>query len=190
MARAAGWRGADLAFERLTEAGCAALHGGDLPAAIAAFGKARRLAFWRIARSDPRHATSLANAAMAARLAGREARARRLYAAARRRWAAVPGRVAAVEPARRARSSLFHLRMEARHWDTYVANQRKRLAGFVADADAALAALAESRRPPARLYTRWRGEKPPVFDEMRKLMSAALLIAAPPEDRPEDRLEA
>jgi hypothetical protein len=117
---------------------------------------------------------------MAARLSGREGSARRLYARALARWAAVPALVATIEPARRARSSLYHLRMEAKHRETYVANQRKRLAGFVAEARLALEALAEGREPPVRLSERWRGEKPPVFDETRKLLSAALLIAAPP----------
>ncbi|HUF55442.1 MAG TPA: hypothetical protein VMM55_02665, partial [Thermohalobaculum sp.] len=178
-ALAAGWRPADLAWERMQEEASAAWRGGDAAAAIRLWRRARRLAFWRIARSDPRYATSLANAGMAARLAGREARALRLYARARRLWARAPAQVATLEPGPRARSSLFHLRLEARHRETYRQNQRARIAAFVAEADAALAALAENRPPPHRLYERWRGEKPAVHDPVRLVLSAALLIAAP-----------
>ena len=31
---------------------------------------------------------------------------------------------------------------------------------------------------PFRLHDRWRGEKPAVFDDMRKFLGAALLLAA------------
>ena len=82
-------------------------------------------------------------------------------------------------PARRARSSLFHMRMEAKHWDTYRANMRTRFARFAAEAGDCLEALAEDRPPPHRLRGRWRAEKPGVFDDTRKLLAAALLIAAP-----------
>ncbi len=181
-ARAAGWRAVDLRWERLQEGASRAWREGDPERAARLWQAARLLAFFRFRRSDPRYATSLANAAMAARLAGRHARAGRLYARAIRLWSRVPERVADVEPARRARSSLFHLRMEARHWETYRANQRKRLAAFVAEAGAVLEALAEGREPPHRLYERWRGEKPSVFDDARKILSAALLIAAPPTE--------
>lgn len=179
-ARAAGWSRAELRWERLQEEASAAWRAGDTERAIRLWTRARRLAFWRLPQRDPRQATSLANAAMAARLSGREARARRLYARARARWAAVPGIVAGLVPAARARSSLFHLRMELRHRDTYLDNYRRRLAAFVAEADAVLEALAAHRAPPHRLFERWRGEKPAVFDPGRRVLSAALLIAAPP----------
>ena len=179
-ARAAGWRRADLDWERLQEQAIAAWRAGDEAAAIRSWRKARWLAFWRMGRRDPRYGASLANAAMAARLMGREASAKRLYRAALSRWRRVPDMIAGLEPSRRARSSLFHLRMEARHRETYLANQRKRMTAFVADAHAALEALEAGEAPACSLYERWRGEKPPVFDDMRKLLSAALLIAAPP----------
>lgn len=179
-ARAAGWRQADLDWERMQERAISAWRNGDEAEAIRLWRAARRLAFWRFRRSDPRYATSLANAGMAARLSGREAKAARLYARSRWLWQWVPEQVATVEPSRRARSSLFHLRMEARHAEAYRANHQKRLARFVEEADEALAALEAGRPVPHRLYERWRAEKLPIFDEARKLVSAALLIAAPP----------
>ncbi len=178
-AKAAGWRKVDLDWERLQEAGLAAWRAGDEATAIAKWRKARRLAFWRFRRRDPRYATSLANAAMAARLHGNETKAHALYTQALVIWRRVPAQIETLELARRARSSMFHLRMEARHWDTFLANQRKRIAGFVADAHAALDALKDGRQPDCRLYERWKGEKPPVFDDYRKMLAAALLIAAP-----------
>ena len=91
-AKAAGWRKADLDWERLQEAGLAAWRDGDQTTAIAHWRKARRHAFWRFRRNDPRYATSLANAAMAARLAGNEVKARALYTHALLIWKTVPDR--------------------------------------------------------------------------------------------------
>lgn len=179
-AAAAGWRPFEVAWERLQETGIAAWRAGDHDQAIACWRRARRIAFWRLPRRDPRFATSVANAAMANRLEGREALARRGFARARRCWRRVPQTIQSLAPSRRARSSLFHMRLEARHWDTYVATQRQRLDRFVSETAAVLEALAEDRAPPHALFERWRGEKPPVHDAMRKTLSAALLVACPP----------
>ncbi len=179
-AKAAGWSSAELRWERMQEAAHEAFRAGDAVAAARLWRRARWLAAFRLRRGDPRRATSLANAAMAARLAGREARARKLYARAIRLWAEVPGLIERIQPAPRARSSLFHLRMELRHRDAYLANWRTRMAGFVAEAGAALEALERGERPACRLIERWRGERPPVFDDARRLLGACLLIAAPP----------
>lgn len=178
-ARAAGWRAVDLTWERLQEAAPALLAETRAAEAVAAWHRAARIARWRFARRDPRRVTSLANLAFADRLMGREARARRRYARAIRLWQEVPAWIEGVEPARRARSSLFHMRMEAKHWETYRANMRTRLARFAAETGECLAALAEDRPPPHRLLGRWRAEKPGVFDDTRKLLAAALLVAAP-----------
>ena len=82
-------------------AGRAGSPSGDLPARIRAAPRP-----WPISRS-------------ADRLAGREARARRRYAKALTIWREIESFIAGMEISRRARSSLFHLRMEAKHWDTY-----------------------------------------------------------------------
>jgi hypothetical protein len=179
-ARAAGWRRADLAWERLQERANADLAAGDAVRALRGFRRAHWLARAFLPAGDPRRATSLANAAFAARAAGAPARALRDYAEARRLWAVVPATIPSLTVAPRARSSLFHLRMEARHLETFRANQRARLARFVAEADAALAALTRGDPPPVRLASRWKGEKPAVFDDSRKLLAACLLIAGDP----------
>ncbi len=178
-ARRAGWRRADLAWERLQEQGNASFLDGDTAGAARCFRRAGWLALWRLRGDDPRRATTLANLAFADRLAGREARARRRYAKARRIWGNSGAFIERMTIARRARSSLFHLRMEARHWETYQQNMRARMTAFAAEAGDALRALAEGREVTCRLYGRWRAEKPPVFDDTRKFLSAALMIAAP-----------
>ena len=189
IARKAGWRRADLAWERLQEQGNAALRAGQTQEAIRCFRRAAWISRWRFRTPDPRRAATLANLALADRLLGREARARRRYAKARRLWEEVDSWIGDVQVARRARSSLFHLRMEARHWDTYQDNLRVRLRAFARETGEALAALEQGRAPTHRLFERWRGEKPSVFDDTRKVLAAALMIAAaegtPPERKGE-----
>ena len=123
-------------------------------------------------------ATSIANVGFIAREAGQVHRASRHYARARRLWAEVPGVLDGLEFRPRVRSSLFHLRMEARHRETYEANMRARFATFVTEAGQALEAAEQGAPSPHRLYDRWRGERPAVFDDSRKLLGAVLLICA------------
>ena len=175
-ARKAGWRRADLDWERLQERGNALLLEGDRIGATRCFRRAGWIALWRFPRTDPRRAATLANLARADRLSGHEGRARRRYAKARKLWAGVDDWIGGMEAARRARSSLFHLRMEARHWDTYQENMRTRMRAFAAEAAESLAALERGEAAPHRLFERWRGEKPSVFDDTRKFLSAALMI--------------
>jgi hypothetical protein len=183
----AGWRAADIVWERLQVEGNARLRGGDRAGAGRCFRRAGWIALWRFHGPDPRRATTLANLALADRLAGREGRARRRYARARRIWREAGRFIANMRIARRARSSLFHLRMETRHWDTYQDNTRIRMTAFARETAAALAALEQGQRPSCRLFERWRGEKPSVFDDTRKLLSAALLVGVgeniPPQVR-------
>jgi len=176
IARKAGWRRADLNWERLQEQGNAALRAGNTQEAIRCFRRAAWISCWRFRKSDPRRVATLANLALADRLVGREARARRRYAKARRLWEGVDSWIGEVQVARRARSSLFHLRMEALHWDTYQDNMRVRLRAFARETGEALAALEQGQAPSHRLFERWRGEKPSVFDDTRILLAAALMI--------------
>ena len=175
---AAGWHGFDIGWERLQERAYAALRTGDRKRAARLFRSAWWLAISNLSRNDPRYATSLANAGMAAWLVGNYALARRHYARALRLWGAVPGWVEDMTIARRARSSLFHLRMEAKHWDTYQGNLRHRARYFAREAATCLDAATHGVPAFFRLYDRWRGERPALFDDMRKSLGAALLLAA------------
>ncbi|MCP4319499.1 MAG: tetratricopeptide repeat-containing protein [Hyphomicrobiales bacterium] len=178
MARKAGWRPADLNWERLQEQGNAHLLTGNRSGATRCFRRAGWIALWRFGISDPRRATTLANLALTDRLAGHEASARRRYAKARKLWDKIDTWIDGMQAARRARSSLFHLRMEARHWETYQDNMRNRMRAFAAETSEAMSALEQGKPPPHRLYERWRGEKPSVFDDTRKFLAAALLVGA------------
>ena len=183
----AGWHAADLDWERLQEQGNALLRGGDRAGAGRCFRRAGWIALWHFRAADPRRATTLANLGLTDRLAGREGRARRRYARARRIWREADRFIAAMQITRRARSSLFHLRLETKHWGTYQDNLRIRMTAFARETAAALAALEQGQPPSCRLFERWRAEKPPVFDDTRKLLSAALLVGVgekiPPEVR-------
>jgi len=179
-ARKAGWRRFDLDWERQQEQGNARLAAGDVAGAAQCFRRAGWISFWRFGSTDPRRATTLANLACADLLAGRRNRALKRYAKARLIWASVGAFIATMVISRRARSSLFHMRMEAKHWDTYQENTRIRMALFARETAAALQALEAGEAVRCRLYSRWRGEKPAVFDDTRKLLAAALLVAAPP----------
>ena len=179
-ARAAGWRRRDLIWERWQERANRDLAAGRRVAAFRGFRRALWLARLSFDRGDPRWATSLANAAFAARDRGAVRRAARLYARAIARWERAPAALSAMQIKPRARSSLFHLRMEARHWDTYRANLERRLRGFHGESASALEALARGGPAPCRLHERWRGEKPSVFDDTRKFLAACLLIVSEP----------
>ncbi|MXY34483.1 MAG: tetratricopeptide repeat-containing protein [Boseongicola sp. SB0676_bin_33] len=184
-ALAAGWRRSDILWERWQERGNAAWESGDVSLA-----RRRFLFAWCLARlffrhGDPRIATSIANIGFIAREAGQFRLASRHYARARRLWAEVPGVLDGIEFRPRVRSSLFHLRMETRHRETYETNMRARIANFVTEAGQALEAAEEGAPSPHRLYDRWRGERPAVFDESRKLLGAALLICARKQESPD-----
>ncbi len=183
-ALAAGWRRSDILWERWQERGNAAWANGDVSLARRRFIFAWYLARLFFHRGDPRMATSIANVGLIAREAGQFDLASRRYAHARMLWADVPGVLDGLKFRPRVRSSLFHLRMETRHRETYEANMRARLANFVTEAGQALEAAEVGARSPHRLYDRWRGERPAVFDDSRKLLGAALLICARQRENP------
>lgn len=178
-ARNAGWRKADLRWEAMQEAAHAAYAAGREAEAARLWRRALQLARNRFGASDPRRANSLANAAFADQLAGNSARAGRRYAKAQTLWRTVPAWIETMHYARRARSSLFHLRMEAKHWDTYQANMRVRMGRFAAETEEALGAIAEGKPSPHRMVGRWKAEKPAIYDDARKFLAAALLLAGP-----------
>jgi hypothetical protein len=177
VARDAGWSRADLVWERLTEAGCAAYMAGDRAGAARLLRRAGWVARLFFRAQDMRRATSLANRAVLARDAGQGARAEALQKQALNLWRRAPEAVGGIVFKPRSRSSLFHLRMEALHRETFHDNMRKRYRAIAAESDQALRRLLVGARPERPICARWRGEKPPVFDDGRKFLAAALLIA-------------
>lgn len=173
----AGWRRADILWEELMVAGNTAWLAGDRRGASRAFRRAGVIAALAFVRDDLRRATRLANQGILARAAGREAQASALLGRALRHWDRHGAQaVAEMQIAPRARSSLFHLRMEALHRDTYHDNLRARLAAIAAEVRGAIASLQAGTAPGCRLFSRWRGERPTVYDDTRKVIGACLLI--------------
>ena len=82
-----------------------------------------------------------------------------------------------------ARSSLFHMRMELRHRDTYRARWQQRWAEIAAEAKVRLDALTESAAVTGdaarEALARWRRARPAMLNDTRKLMAAAFLLLAP-----------
>lgn len=176
VARRAGWGRAELLWEHLMERANRARVGGERREAARMLRRAAlvaKLFFWR---DDLRRVTTIANRAILDLDAGRPGAAGRLHRAVSRWQDASGAAVATMQIAPRARSSLFHMRMEARHRDTYHDNMRKRI-GRIADETAeTLQALAEGRTPEHRHYGRWKGERPFVYDDTRRVLSACLML--------------
>lgn len=171
-ARQAGWNRSDLIWERLMEAGNRAHSEARTGAARRLFRLAGLVAAARFAKGDPRRATAFAARAMTA---PSPARARGLKRRALAEWQGVEAFIAGLEIRPRARSSLFHLRMEMRHRDTYHDNLRTRFRNFAGETRETLEAIGQAG-PGHRHFSRWRGEKPGIFDDTRKLLAACLLL--------------
>ncbi|MCP4329257.1 MAG: tetratricopeptide repeat-containing protein [Alphaproteobacteria bacterium] len=176
-ARAAGWSTADIEWETKSEQAAQLAVDGNIEAAAPLWRETLLVARDSFENPDPRIGTSLANAAFALRHEGSEAAAA-LFSEARRVWDASGLWVVGMKVDFRARSSLFHLRMEALHRDQYEATIRERHGRFAAEARQAVRALAEGGDPPARGLARWRGEKSPIFGDSRKLLAACLLLVS------------
>jgi hypothetical protein len=178
LAQKSGWTRADLMWERLMEAGNVAFCEGRMARAGRLFFAADALARGRFSATDLRRATAPAARAMVRRANGKDARA--LIVEAQRCWLAAPQAVATMDIRPRIRSSLFHLRMEAKHLGQYQDNLRLRLGRIANETGETLAHL-DGGVARHRHFSRWRGEKPTVFDGTRKVLAAALLIpdAAP-----------
>lgn len=181
-ALAAGWAPAEVEWETQQESAAALLQAGRRDEAIVQWRQALAIARDSFHPGDPRLGTSLANLAYGLRTTNESDAAVPLFEEAKRCWDASWHWVNQVQIAPRARNSLYHLRMELRHRDQYEANARKRLEAFSAEAREAVTHLASGGPPPPRTYQRWRSEKPPRFNDSRKLLAACLLLVAATEE--------
>ncbi len=114
---------AERGWEARARAGWAAFREGRIAAAHAAWraAAARTRAF---APDDPRRAASRTNLALCHAAAGADAAARRSFRRALRAWDDAGPWVARMAIGRRARSSIFHLRLAAKHAGGYDAPAR------------------------------------------------------------------
>ena len=177
-ALAAGWSRNDLRWERLQEFANRACIENRRGRASGGFVLAALLALTCFRDGDPRRIASLANFAFVVRRFGVERSARHLYGRAGGQWTRVERSLESIEIRPRARSSLFHMRMEALHRERYEENMRLRLGRFVQETAECLDCLMNAEPVPHRLFERWRGEKPYVFDDTRKVLAACLLVAS------------
>jgi hypothetical protein len=142
----------------------------------------------RIARAnfepiDPRLSASLANFGLCLRLADPGAEVAPLFSEALEVWRRTGPWIARMDAPRVARSSLFHMRMEALHRDTYRARWQERWQEIASEAKLRLEALDAPASVPAAaagdVLARWRRERPAMLNDTRKLMAAAFLLLAP-----------
>ena len=182
----AAWTAADAHWERLQVEAAEAFAAEDPVRAAARWAAALRIARAHFEADDPRLATSLANQACALRLRG-EAIADRLFTEALQICNEAPAWLARQRFAPRSRSSLFHLRLEAKHRGAYDANLRRRAEALLHTARAgcvSLAAGAPARPPDTTTLQTFLSARP---DAMRKVRAAAQLLAAPAADHAEAR---
>lgn len=137
--------------------------------------------------ADPRRAAGLNNLGAGLYMAGDMAAAESAYREADAAWRNATAWVAAMHPARRARSSMFHLRLEGRHRATYDRLARAQGAGLLAAGQAAtLNNLGEirhasgDRHAAAALYERAAAQRRAVGgtdDEVARVIAANLAVA-------------
>ncbi|KIC10572.1 hypothetical protein RA19_10505 [Leisingera sp. ANG-M1] len=176
VARAAGWSRADLIWERLMERALAEAAAGHVRKAMRLFRLAGLLARIAFPGADLRQAAAPANLAVLAFRSGALEEAEKLQARALRVWSGASEQVAEMFIAPRSRSSLFHLRMEALHRETYHGNLKIRIGAIASETEETLRSLTSGWPVDHRHASRWRGEKPVVFDGTRKVLGACLLL--------------
>ncbi|HVQ11001.1 MAG TPA: hypothetical protein VMS19_03760 [Methyloceanibacter sp.] len=182
----AGWSEADLSWEYAAEQTADAVARKDYARGKDEAGTALQLSRAEFEMMDPRLGTSLANYGLCLHLSGDSDGTAPLLAEATEVWRRADPWIARMDAPRVARSSLFHMRMEVRHRDTYRARWQERWKEIAAEARARLAALDTPRdaldTTAAESLARWRRERPAMLNDTRKLMAAAFLLLAPPAD--------
>jgi hypothetical protein len=174
---AAGWSEQDLAWERAQAEAARRDAQGEAVEAARLWAEALRIARTHFSRDDLRLATSLANQAAAMRRAGKTELADRLFDEALLVWDSGGRWLARLRPERRARSSLFHLRLESKHPGGYARHSRERYDALAREGRAAILDLRAGRDAARETCERWTRERPQGFTDGRKLLAAAVLIA-------------
>jgi len=174
-ARRSGWSWGDILWES-TMVSALEAHQNNRPArSRRLFHRANIIAKIWFAPTDIRRATVLVNfAKLNSMTSGRGKN--KLQMKALKIWQHAPEQIKLMQIAPRTRSSLFHLRMEALHRDTFHDNFRRRFVNFAREFQETCTHLGEVNGPKHRHFSRWKGEKPTVFDDTRKILAACLLV--------------
>lgn len=183
----AGWTNAEVVWEQIQVAAAQCRRGNDDAEAPELWRGALELARERLPPGDLRVATSVANLAVAERRAGNVRAARKMIEEALALWDAGDEWVESLEPPALARSSTFHLRLQAKHPGAYDRLPRERFRTLALEGRAILAARRDGLPDASDRLERWRRERPAGFNDWRKLLGAVLLIAPDGEPRDPDR---
>ncbi len=173
---AASWSDEELTWEHIQVAAAEVLAEGKVDEAADFWKTGLELARETFAGNDPRLAASLANHAAGLR-ANDAAAATALLNEALQVWDQAGPWLEALKPERRARSSLFHLRMETKYKGGYAHQSQERYRKLAAEGRARLQARAENPGRPQVDLERWRRERPAGYSDARKLLAAVVLLA-------------
>lgn len=176
VALQSGWTRSDLIWERWMEAALTSAADGHKKRAMLRLRLADLLARLWFPSGDPRRAAAGASVARLLYRSGKTRRAEAWQRHAILEFSGIDAFISDLRISPRARSSLFHMRMEALHRGTYHDNLRRRLGKIAGETREHLKALTSDAQPPYRLFSRWRGEKPGVHDDTRKSLGSCLLI--------------
>jgi len=169
------WQEEDAEWERLQRSAAAALADGDDRLGGERFSRALRLARQHFEPGDPRLAASLASHALMLSKKN-DPVAAKLFTEALVQWNRFENWLGRQPLPRLARSSLFHLRLEAKHPGAYPDQVRRRCLLLAAEGREAAKVLAEggSDRRPDRS---WQPDRHAGFDLLRKVTAAVRLMA-------------
>ena len=174
----AGWTNAEVIWEQIQEAAAECERADDYAEASELWRGALDLAREHLPSGDLRVAASVANIAVAERRTGDPATAKRNLDEALALWDAGELWVESLKPVAVARSSTFHLRLQAKHPGGYDRFPRERYRTLAMEGRAVLAARRDGLPDKSDRLDRWRRERPNGFNDWRKLLGAVLLIAA------------
>ena len=178
----AGWTNAEVIWEQIQEAAAECALAGTHAEAADLWRGARELAREHLTSGDLRVATSVANVALAERKAGDATVSTRMLDEALALWDTGESWIESLEPATMARSSTFHLRLQAKHPGAYDRFPRERYRTLAREGRVVLAARRDGLPDESGRFERWRRERPDGFDDWRKLLGAVLLIASDAEE--------
>lgn len=176
IARESGWNRTDLVWERLLEESLLNLANGFPKRARIQMKFASLIAGLNFAKNDLRHATCHANFGIMEVERGRFDLAKSHQDKALAIWKFAVCQIEGMVIRPRTRSSLYHMRMEVLHRDQYHQNLRKRIGLIAEEMEQKIKCISTGISSETRHFSRWKGEKPPQFDDSRKILAACLLI--------------
>lgn len=174
----AGWTNEEVIWEQIQETAAESERAGEYAEALELWRGALELARERLRPHDLRVAASLASVAVGERRSGNAVASRRMFDEALALWDGGDGWVESLMPATLARSSTFHLRLQAKHPGGYDRLPRERCRALAEEGRAVLVSRRAALPDDSDRLERWRRERPDGFDDWRKLLGAVLLVAA------------